>query len=111
MDDRVLGDDAVLRRVGLDHLELDRSHASSDEEGVALSDGSIGCFARWQVERVCQRLGGVERGDGERGRTLEEVGLIEKRRAQDGRQESQLPNIQILSKRERRESKERRTLR
>lgn len=47
MDDRVLGDDAVLRRVGLDHLELDRSHASSDEEGVALSDGSVGCFERW----------------------------------------------------------------
>jgi hypothetical protein len=42
VDDSVLGDDAVLGRVRLNHLELDRAHAAADEEGVALADRPVG---------------------------------------------------------------------
>jgi hypothetical protein len=41
VDDRVLRDDAVLGRVGLDDLELDAPRGALGEEGVALADGAV----------------------------------------------------------------------
>ena len=45
----VLSYDTVLGRVGLDDLELDGTHTTSDEEGVSLPDGSVSSS---KVERV-----------------------------------------------------------
>jgi hypothetical protein len=42
VNDGVLGDDAVLGWVGLDHLEFDRAGGALGKEGVALADGAVG---------------------------------------------------------------------
>ena len=42
MDNSVLSDDAELRRVRLDDLELHRAHAAANEESVSLADGAVG---------------------------------------------------------------------
>lgn len=44
MDDRVLRDNTIFCRIGLHDLELNGSHATADEEGVALAHGSV----RWK---------------------------------------------------------------
>lgn len=41
MDNSVLSYNTVLRGIGLDDLELHGSHASANEECVALSDRSV----------------------------------------------------------------------
>lgn len=43
MDDSVLRNDAELRGIGLDNLELDRPHATTDKESIALSHRSVCC--------------------------------------------------------------------
>ena len=42
VDHCVLCDDAELGRIGFDNLEFDSSHATTNQEGVTFSDGSIG---------------------------------------------------------------------
>lgn len=42
VDDRVRSDDAVRRRVGLDHFELDRSHTATHQKQIALVHRSVG---------------------------------------------------------------------
>ena len=42
MDDRVLRDNTIFCRISLHDLELNGSHATADEEGVALAHGSVG---------------------------------------------------------------------
>ena len=42
MDDGILGNDTVLRRIGFNDFKLHRPHTSTNKEGVALADGSIG---------------------------------------------------------------------
>lgn len=41
MNDSILRDYTKFRRVRFDDFELDSSHASSDEERVALADRSV----------------------------------------------------------------------
>lgn len=42
MNHCVLGDDAELRRIRLDNLELHRAHTSSNKESIALANGAVG---------------------------------------------------------------------
>ena len=42
MDDRVLRDNTIFCRISLHDFELNGSHATADEEGVALAHGSVG---------------------------------------------------------------------
>lgn len=75
VNDGVLGNNAVLRRIRLDHLELNRAHTAADKEGVALANGPVG----WIWEEYCDALNVSRRIEGcDRDRcehTLKEVGL------------------------------------
>ncbi len=67
VDDGILGDNAVLWRIHLHHLELDLPHAATDDEEIALPDGSVGLTEVWGKvdieERAGDTLDGI--GDGE----------------------------------------------
>jgi hypothetical protein len=72
VDDGVLSDNSVLRRIHLDHLELDLSHTTAYDEEITLPDGPIGFTEVWRKEDVEERasetLDGI--GDGKDGDTL-----------------------------------------
>jgi hypothetical protein len=67
VDDGILCDNAVLGRVDLDLLELDLSHATTDNEEITLADRAVGLAEVGSEENVKQRssnaLNGV--GDGQ----------------------------------------------
>lgn len=58
VDDGVLGDNTVFRRVDVDHLEFDLPHAAADEEEVTLADRPV------SLEEV-GREKDIEKGAGE----------------------------------------------
>lgn len=72
VDDGILGNDAVFRRINLDNLKLDLSHATTAGEEVALSDGPIRLSEVWCKEHVEERASQAFNsvGDGQNSDTL-----------------------------------------
>jgi hypothetical protein len=72
MDDCILGNDAILRRVDLHDFEFHLPHATTDCEEVALSDRSVGLAEVWGKENVEQGAGQAldSISDGENGNAL-----------------------------------------
>jgi hypothetical protein len=66
VDDSILSNDSVLRRIHLDDLELYLSHASTDCEKVALSDRSVGFAEIWGEENIEEGAGKPFDGIGDR---------------------------------------------
>ncbi len=66
VDDSVLGHDAILRRIDFDDFELDLSHAGSNCEKIALSDGSVGFAEVGSKEDIEEGAGQAFDGVGDR---------------------------------------------
>jgi len=74
VDDGILRDDAVLRRVNLDYLELDLPHTAPHNKQVALTDRPV-CLAEvWGKEDVEERPGDALDGVGD-GKNCNTLGL------------------------------------
>lgn len=85
VDDGILGDNAVLGGIDLDHLELDLSHTAADDEEVALADGAVGLTEVGGEENVeegaSDALDGVGNGENSNALGLKRV-LVLRLRAQ-----------------------------
>lgn len=72
VDDCVLCDDTILRRIYLNNLELDLAHATADNKQIALSDRSV-CFSEVGCEENIEERAGDTLdcvSDGQNGNSL-----------------------------------------
>jgi hypothetical protein len=72
VNDCILGNNAILWRIDLDHLELDLSHTTTNDEQITLADRPVGLTEvgceKYVEERAGNTLYGI--GDGENSDTL-----------------------------------------